>query len=73
MHNSVDADLHIFKGTLRTETPAIMCSKWMIETFQPNNGVFEHDSEGPRRFLGQPLLSRITLRQSVARSAFKLP
>lgn len=45
----------------------------MIETFQPNNGIFERDSEVPRRFFGQPLLSRITLRQSVAQSAFKLP
>lgn len=64
----MDADFHIFKGTVRTKTPAIMSLKWMIETFEPNNGIFERDSEGPCRFLRGTCVKNYT--ETISRSEY---
>lgn len=49
-----------------------MFSKWILETFESNNDIYELDLwRGKSGFV--VLLSWITLRQSVDQSTFKLP
>lgn len=49
-----------------------MFSEWILETFEPNNDIYEHGRWRSKSFF-VVLLSWITLRQSVDQSAFKLP